>query len=170
MDHQEAEIPRLRQTIQALLEEGWSRNGSKLTTELVAFADKMEAKLAQKKAEAQTETAAKADKLVGFKIDTETDNATETLQNLKRTIAARPGAEPRHLVHLHDVHQSVQNSLNRFAKEPRTVDDKDEGLDNEVPEAEEIDKRGSAVFYWSHTSPGAFTDEPMILPRLGSSL
>ncbi|KAH9948854.1 hypothetical protein B0H21DRAFT_707450 [Amylocystis lapponica] len=52
---QDHEGPRLRATIRALLTEGRPRNGTKLTTELLAFADNMEAKFAAEQAEAEAE-------------------------------------------------------------------------------------------------------------------
>ncbi|KAH9949864.1 ankyrin [Amylocystis lapponica] len=140
LSKQEHEIPRLRATIQALLEEGRLRDGAKLTTELLAFADKMETKLAAKKAKA-TEEAAEANP-AEHTTTTNMQSALRTQKILLKAITERPGAQVRYLVHVLDVRRSVRSSINGAAKaaNSRNSTAQTDGLVPETQVDKEVDK------------------------------
>jgi Ankyrin repeats (3 copies) len=106
---QEVEIPKLRATLNMLFAEGRLVHGTKLATELLAFADHMEEKLA-------TEVARKsvvnkdAEEAEDYTV-TPKGTAAQTYAVLRDVAAARPGF--RQLVHLADVQRSVQRNLTR---------------------------------------------------------
>ena len=111
---QEKELPKFRATIQSLLDDGRLINGAKLTKELLAFADHLEAKIERVKADA---TKPVEDDEAPKKWTGEEDHSTTggTLRALRAALAARPG--PRHLVHLSDVLASVSKGLEEHEKE-----------------------------------------------------
>lgn len=139
---QEAELPLLRSTIETLLREGRLSNGTKLTKELLAFADHLEKKITEEKAAAEAKKLAKKDnsKEIGgaFNIVRDTGTASEILMILTEALAARPSQ--RHLVHLSDVHQSVTKSLEKFGQEQKAIqlrEDNDDGFPDSEPQVQE---------------------------------
>jgi hypothetical protein len=115
VEKQKVEIPKLRTTLVGLLADGRLVRGAKLTTELFAFADHLEGKLA---IEIAKQVAART-----VPRDDEDDHVSShgttasTYALLRDAAAARPGL--RQLVHLADVQQSVQRDLARQAEETR---------------------------------------------------
>jgi hypothetical protein len=110
VEKQKEEIRKLRATLDALLADGRLVRGTKLATELLAFADHLEGKLA---IEMARKSAAGKDTEKG---DGNEDNrvapkgtAASTYALLRDAVAARPGH--RRLVHLADVQDSVKRSL-----------------------------------------------------------
>ena len=107
VEKQKEEIPKLRATLNLLLADGRLVIGTKLATELLAFASHMEEKLA---AEIAKKDAAKKDvEKDGVDHEASPDTPASTYVLLRDAAAARPGG--RRLVHLADVQQSVQRSL-----------------------------------------------------------
>ena len=111
VERQKVEIPKLRATLDALVADGRLVNGTKLATELFAFAGRMEEKLA---IEVARKDAAKKDSGVN-EDDLDVDDlashgTTAGMYTLLRdATAVRPGH--RQLVHLADVQRFVQRSL-----------------------------------------------------------
>ena len=111
VEKQKEEIPKLRSTLDLLLADGRLVNGTKLATELLAFASRMEEKLA---AEVAKKDATKKDVEKDEADHEASPNTPATTYVLLRDAAtARPGG--RQLVHLADVQQSVQRSLTQQA-------------------------------------------------------
>ena len=109
VEKQKEEIPKLRATLDSLLADGRLVNGTKLATELLAFASRMEEKLAAEIAKKDAaKEAAKKDE-VDHESEASCDTPESTYVLLRDAAAARPGG--RRLVHLADVQQSVQRSL-----------------------------------------------------------
>ena len=107
VEKQKEEIPKLRATLDLLLAEGRLVNGTKLATELLAFASHMEEKLAAEIA--KMDAAEKAVEKDEVENEASSDTPESTYVLLRDAAAARPGG--RRLVHLADVRQSVQRSL-----------------------------------------------------------
>ncbi len=112
LESQKTEIPKLRTTLDALLADGRLVEGTKLTTELLAFVGRMEGRLA-------VETARKnaAEKQAeGGELDPLKPQGTtaRTYFALRDAAAARPGM--RQLVHLADVQRSVRRNLAQKAE------------------------------------------------------
>ena len=106
VEKQKIEIPKLRATLDTLLADGLITHGTKLTTELVAFADRMEGRLAEEAARENAENQADDGELDRPALQ---GAATRTYFALRDAAAARPGL--RQLVHLADVQRSVQRNL-----------------------------------------------------------
>ncbi|KAH9034041.1 hypothetical protein EDB83DRAFT_1786796 [Lactarius deliciosus] len=99
------EIPKLRATLDMLLADGLLVESTTLTTELLAFANRLEERLAietARKNTAEKQTEESKGKL-------EPGTAAHMYFVLRDTAAARPGT--RQLVHLADVQRSVQRNL-----------------------------------------------------------
>jgi hypothetical protein len=113
VEKQKVEIPKLRATLDALIADGCLVRGTKLATELFAFLDSMEGKLAievaRKIAERKDAEGGDEVNLTALKCSTESTYAL-----LRDAAAARSGR--RQLVHLADVHQSVKRCLAQEAK------------------------------------------------------
>jgi hypothetical protein len=180
VEKQKVEIPKLRATLNMLVADGRLVPGTKLATELFAFADRMEEKLA-------IEIATRKDVAKDVKEDDEIDPAiapcgttTDTYVALRDAVAARPG--PRRLVHLADVQRSVQRGL---AHEARTTlssrsqqiweseEEKPKQTDPEVQRIAQLKQRslfsGCAPMYQrsfeqSHQFVNLFGDEPILAP------
>ena len=107
VEKQKEEIPKLRATLDLLLADGRLVNGTKLATELLAFANRMEEKLAAEiaKKDAVKNDVEKDEVDHGASLDT----PASTYVLLRDATAARPGG--RQLAHLADVQQYVQRSL-----------------------------------------------------------
>ncbi|KAH9170814.1 hypothetical protein EDB89DRAFT_2230439 [Lactarius sanguifluus] len=105
VEKQKIEVPKLRATLDMLLADGLLAEGTTPMTELLAFANRLEGRLA-------TETAQKnaAEKRTEeSKGKPEAGTAARMYFVLRDTAAARPGT--RQLVHLADVQHSVQRNL-----------------------------------------------------------
>ncbi|KAF9817272.1 hypothetical protein IEO21_03532 [Rhodonia placenta] len=122
---QEREVARLRTIVDELLKESHLTAGTKLAIELQAFADRMGAKLAKARTEEdvqqEVENAQKAveGETSPDKRTSEVENVPnnlETLEVVRRAIVARAAVQPRLLVHVLDVHNSVKKSLEVSAK------------------------------------------------------
>ncbi|GBE83207.1 hypothetical protein SCP_0502540 [Sparassis crispa] len=175
---QDDKVSHLRATVQQLLQEGRLRNGTKLATELISFADNMEARLVERKPEAQVGESAKADQepAEASQLKTDSVSPTKTLECLIEA-AARADSRQRRLVHLLDVHQSVKSSLGRSVRPSEcqkqievAVDD---GLAQAVEEStEDLFERNSALSIWSssagrlRSSTDLFRDLPAGFPAL----
>jgi hypothetical protein len=104
LEKQSVEIPKLRTTLDRLFADGLLVHGSNLATELVAFADYMEGKLA-------TETTKKSVEGKEIELDPVASQGSTTRMYimLRDAASARPGS--RQLVHIADVQRSVQRNL-----------------------------------------------------------
>ncbi|KAI9433858.1 hypothetical protein H4582DRAFT_950578 [Lactarius indigo] len=113
VEKQRIEIPKLRATLDALIADGLLAEGTKLTTELLAFAGRMEGRLVVETTRKNVaEKRAKEDK------DELGPSATaRTYFALCDVAAARPGT--RQLVHLADVQRSVRRNLAQQDGAPR---------------------------------------------------
>lgn len=152
------ELPKLRTTIGQLMQEGLLIKGTKITDELVNFADMMDTKLTK----AKVATAMGADSVdglggaqpatpippVGQYQPTNYENSPtaargRTLDVVSNAVSAAPGK--RQLIRLIDVQKSVQDSLTSYAKtrETNQLLDEDEQKLNEDAKREEKD--GSLV-------------------------
>ena len=107
VEKQKEEVPKLRATLDLLLADGRLVNGTKLATELLAFASHMEEKLAAEIAKKDAAKEAVEKDEADHEASSDTPASTYVL--LRDAAAARPGG--RQLVHLADVQQSVQRSL-----------------------------------------------------------
>jgi hypothetical protein len=178
VEKQKVEIPKLRATLDMLIADSRLVPGTKLATELLAFADRMEEKLA-------IETAPREDVAKDVKEDDEVDppvaprGTTADVYLLLRDVAAsRPG--PRHLVHLSDVQRSVQQGLareasttlsNRIRQISESQEEKRKQTDPEEQRIAQLKERslfsGSAnrrFFGPSYHVVRLFGDEPILAP------
>ncbi|KAH9057009.1 hypothetical protein EDB83DRAFT_2552472 [Lactarius deliciosus] len=140
---QKSEIPKLRATLDMLLADGSLADDSKVTTELLAFAGRMEKRLAVETArkEAEIQAGEGEEKL-------EPGTTARTYFALHDAAAARPGT--RRLVHLAGVQRSVQRDLAqedegtlvRWSERSRMADKEDVEGDPEVQRIGEL-KRGA---------------------------
>ncbi|RPD55207.1 ankyrin [Lentinus tigrinus ALCF2SS1-7] len=151
------DIQKLRETIEHLVAQGRLRNGTKLATELASFTSKIETS-AKKRAEAAAaaDDNLKDDKDAEFKPLLEDRNCYKTLDYIVEAVASKPHLR-RQLVHLNDVHRSVDGTLQRVGRKPNTLvshghQADDEGLEPEVAEDKETKaKNFSAVAQWHST-------------------
>ena len=109
VEKQKIEIPKLRAMIDTLLAEGRIVHGTKLTTGLLAFADRMEGRLAEEVARGGAAEKEAEDSEVDRPMLP--DSNTRTYFALRDAAASRPGR--RQLVHLADVQRSVRRNLER---------------------------------------------------------
>ena len=139
---QEVEIPKLRATLDQLLEDGRLKKGTKITTELLAFVVSMEAKLAT----AKTRVVAKVEETSKDSVRANTDrcDAKKTLTLVQKAVLERPGM--RQLVHLVDVQKSVEDNLARVEKVPKRVANVDQDEMATEESALERQKSKSIVF------------------------
>lgn len=133
---QEKELVQFRATIQSLLDEGRLVAGTKLATELQAFAERIERRIAETKAadieRKQTESAAADKAEPKWSAETDVTDVNEVLKVLLEALAARPGL--RRLVHLSDVLESVQKGLEEF-RENKYQNKADEEEDGDAAQA-----------------------------------
>ena len=151
VEKQKVEIPKLRATLDTLLADGLIAHGTKLTTELFAFADRMEGRLAEEAARENAENPAD---------DAELDRpalkgaTARTYFALRDAAAARPGM--RQLVHLADVQRSVRRNLAqqpegtlvRQSQLSRAAEEVDKEASPEEQRIAELKARG--LFAWGH--------------------
>ncbi|PCH39932.1 ankyrin [Wolfiporia cocos MD-104 SS10] len=166
LEQQSIEIPRLRATVEALLEEGRLRAGTKLATELVKFTERMEARLKEEKRVAEAENLKNPPEAKEEEFKTELDDherPRETLKALQKALAARPFAQTRMLIHLSEVHTSVQKSLDRSKKtteQPQAHEEHDDILNHKKQETlEDKAKRFSALHHCSTACYDHFGDD-----------
>ncbi|EED80254.1 predicted protein [Postia placenta Mad-698-R] len=173
---QEREVGRLRAVVGELVKEGRLKAGTKLAMALQAFSERMDAKVAKVRAEQDAlEEAEKTRKAAeGTKgpdertpeVEEETD-VLATLEVVRRAVVARGGAQPRLLVHILDVHKSVEKSLAAAGK-PTWMQVARKPKNELAPEVEEDVKarltEGSALSFWgeymfSQVAPFASEDD-----------
>ncbi|KAF9808872.1 hypothetical protein IEO21_07710 [Rhodonia placenta] len=173
---QEREVGRLRAVVGELVKEGRLKAGTKLAMALQAFSERMDAKVAKVRAEQDAlEEAEKTRKAAeGTKgpdertpeVEEETD-VLATLEVVRRAVGARGGAQPRLLVHILDVHKSVEKSLAAAGK-PTWMQVARKPKNELAPEVEEDVKarltEGSALSFWgeymfSQVAPFASEDD-----------
>jgi hypothetical protein len=120
VEKQKVEIPKLRATLDALLADGHLVRDTKLATELFAFADYLDDKLAIEMA--RKSTAGKdAEGGYGNEVNPVAPKGTKasTYALLRNAVAARPGH--RRLAHLADVQHSVKRCLAQEAEKALTA-------------------------------------------------
>ncbi|KAI0750408.1 hypothetical protein C8Q74DRAFT_1373995 [Fomes fomentarius] len=146
------EVESLRKTLEGLISQGRLRTGTKLATELVAFADRLENE-AKKKADSDDKNGTVKEDEDGSLELWDTADGGKTLDYITGVITQKSGLR-RQLVHLSDVHVSVKSSLERSGGRPqgnyqhRNEGDED-GLDPEVVEDKgEKSKDRSAIATW----------------------
>jgi Ankyrin repeats (3 copies) len=147
---QEVEIPKLRATLNQLLEDGRLKKGTKTTTELLNFAVVMEAKLATTRTKTVTKLEESKDNNAGDIVDREA-----TLRHIKKGVASRPCL--RTLVHLVDVQRSVERNLarvNKGNKSSRVSHQRDDDEPEPEEDAVEKQKRQSIVLSHVHIEDG----------------
>ncbi|GJE83966.1 ankyrin [Phanerochaete sordida] len=156
LEKNERELPRLRETIEHLRRDGRLAAGTKLAKELGAFVDRLEARLAKERESAekrQKEQDAKkpaTDKT--FNVPRDTSHASKTLEALLEALAARPTL--RQLIHVSDVHRSVERSMDQFQESKETLAAKPD--DDGIPEEPEVTVSKLSNTYdniWQSTSP-----------------
>ena len=106
---QEAQVQKLRATLNDLLEDGKLVRNTKLANELLAFADRMESKLAAARSAAKPKTVVDGPELDPSMPIADLD---ATYAAILDAVAAVPGK--RQLVHLLDVQKSVKVQLRLF--------------------------------------------------------
>jgi len=183
LPRQELEVPRLRTTVNELMQEGRLTAGTKLATELVAFTDRMEARLVKDRAAAiaNAELVAEPvrkeegkDHIPQPEYETTTSPVT-VLEYVEKAVATNtaPLNQPRLLVHLSDVHTSVQDTLQKavihgaqMAKTTRSEHRRTKSSARRVGRMEELEltpeveklKEQSALKYWSTNGSVAVFD------------
>ncbi|KAF8267587.1 hypothetical protein EI94DRAFT_1801491 [Lactarius quietus] len=145
VEKQKIEIPKLRATLNLLLADGRLVHGSKLTTELLAFADRMERRLAEETAR----NSAAENQADDGELDSpeRQGSASRTYFALHEAVEARPGM--RQLVHLADVQRSVRRNLAqqaegtfvRWSQLSRATDEEDKQADPEDHRIAELKAR-----------------------------
>lgn len=150
------EVALFQDTLQRLTAQGRLRSGTKLATELAAFAQRLEGEV-KKRTEAEAAEAEQKAKEGGEeKLQlTEGGDATKTLDYIAEAVAKNNGVR-RRLVHLIDVHVSVKGSLDRTTQKPQIEEtisgrkkDDEGGLDPEEAEDKEKESKShSAVSQW----------------------
>jgi Ankyrin repeats (3 copies) len=130
LEKQTVEIPKLRNTLDGLFVNGLLVQDSNLATELLAFADYMEGKLA-------IEAAKKSEESNEVELDPVASQGSTTRMYLmlRDAAAARPGS--RQLAHIADVQRSVQRNLAQGAVEIPVSGEYHMRMNNE--ESKEVD-------------------------------
>ncbi|KAI0059327.1 ankyrin [Artomyces pyxidatus] len=157
LDRQKVQIPKLRATLNTLLDEVRLKRGTSPAIELLAFADSMEDKLAEAiatKKEADTSTTDKSvDRLVPTK------SVTGTTDVIREAAASRPGQ--RQLVHILDVRKSVKRSLGNLPPIPKSlayqrpiIYSPDEDEDEDVLQKKDLEPQITSVFHTVYSIPG----------------
>ena len=136
---QEAELPRLRETLDRLRRDGRLAPGTTLAKELAAFADRLEARITKARAAADAKKADQdkdQDKTAtpSFNPPRDTADTSATLKVLEDAIAARPTL--RQLIHVSDVHRSVEKSMDKFQQTKEAVAPLAD--DDGIPEEREV--------------------------------
>ena len=158
------EAKALSVTVARLLAQGRLRAGTKLANALVAFAERVQEAVDNPKKDPADED------IEGEEDECEATTASKDQQKTLDYVASAMEAKPelrRQLVHLLDVHRSVQGSLEKSQMNAQQVasyrarrDDNEGGLDPE--EAEDNEKKAkdsSAITKWS-SGIDVFGDDP----------
>lgn len=152
VEKQKIEIPKLRATLDTLLADGRIAHGTKLTTELLAFADRMEGRLAEETARKNAEEKQAEEGELDPPVTQ--GNTAGTYLALRDAAAARPGT--RQLVHLADVQRSARRNFaqnagktlvrrNQLSREP----------DEEEKEVDPVDQHIAELKALSHFASGS---------------
>lgn len=147
LSRHEKGLPVLRETLADLLREGKLLSGTKTVKAFEALADKIEARIAREKRlsdewkKAVKEANAKSgetrdDKVKIWQPERDNRNDIATLKVLKEALAARP--TPRRLIHLSDVHASVQRSLSQYGTRARTSTSHEEEEETHSSDADPV--------------------------------
>lgn len=129
----------LKDTVESLRKQGRLRKGTKLFKALSAFADKVEVK-----AKERATLSPRVDEEQADKPKMQDDlNAGSVLNYLLTALATRPGR--RILVHLDDVHRSVNGSLTLSINAGQAQERDDGGLGVEVVEDEETKAQDASI-------------------------
>jgi len=156
----QVEVPKLRTTIEGLLKEGKLHPGTKLMNELLAFADRMEGRLAAMRANPIVPL---KDEVEENKLETRMVPQVETCDRkavrdiIRDAVNAQPG--PRGLVHLIDAQIAVQYQLARVKGDPRKVDPHsyrgryrpEDEEDFEEEDVDQEEKKDSMLFAYGKT-------------------
>jgi hypothetical protein len=137
VEKQKIEISKMRAMIDTLLAEGRLAHGTKLTTELLAFADRMEGRIAE---EVARESAAE-NEVEEVELDRPTlpGSNARTYFALCDAAASRPGR--RQLVHLADVQRSVRRNLEQKLDGMPLLNQLSRAIEDEDKEADPEEKR-----------------------------
>ncbi|KAI1782779.1 ankyrin [Ganoderma leucocontextum] len=165
------EAKALKDTVDRLVANGRLRTGTKLAMDLTAFADKKEAE-AQKRAESNAPKGPSASEPEDADAEYKKDisgsaDAVKTMEYIAGVVSTKHSA--RQLIHLIDVHRSVQGSLDRSVYKPSAVDiynsrkKDEEGLEPErVEDKQERVRKHSAVSWWhSHNVFQLFDEDSL---------
>lgn len=145
----ETRVPALKKMVEELLNEGRLSKGTKLHKALISFVDKMEAKIAEvhiKEVElkAAEEAAEETETQENEKLNGDSRNPIGTLQAIRKIVKQKP-AMHRLLIHIADVHKSVQAVL----PEPEQDRPKPVIMDeHDLEEAEEEGDNTEQSRYW----------------------
>ena len=154
------EMKELKGTLDRLIASGRLQKGTKLATDLAAFANKKESE-AKKRVESDfpNERVSRTEEADGVhnKDIIEGTDAIKTMEYITGVVGARCSA--RQLVHLVDVHRSVQGSLDRSVYKPYGCDNNYDDYRNRYVEGPEHDcienkqeeaslRKHSAVSWW----------------------
>ncbi|KAH9020875.1 hypothetical protein EDB84DRAFT_1441656 [Lactarius hengduanensis] len=154
LEKQKIEIPKLRATLDMLLADGLLAEGTTLTTELLAFANRLEERLAietARKNAAEKQTEESKGKL-------EPGTAAHMYFVLRDTAAARPGT--RQLVHLADVQRSVQRNLAQQDEGTLVRCVANEEYKESDPEVQRISKlKARSLFSRSHGRVNVYVED-----------
>ncbi len=160
-EKQQIMIPKLRATLDTLLADGHLTDGTKLTTELLAFVGRMEGRLAVETA--RKNAAEKQAEEGEGEPDPPTPQGTTARMYfvLRDAAAARPGM--RQLVHLTDIQRSVrrnlaqqaESTLVRWSERSRATDEEHKETDPEDQRIAELKARslfasGSQIIFGSN--------------------
>lgn len=158
VEKQKVEIQKLRATLDTLLADGHLVRDTKLATELLAFADHLEGKLA---IEVEKKSAAGKDTEGGYGNEVNpkapqgtTATSASTYALLRDAVAAHPGH--RQLAHLADVQHSVKRCLaleaeNALLASSRRGDEESKEVDPEEQRIAELKSR--SIFGSASTNP-----------------
>ena len=153
----QVEVPKLRTMIEGLLKEGKLHPGTKLMNELLAFADRMEGRLAAMKANPLKDEVEENKLETRMVPQVETCDRKAVRDTIRDTVNAQPG--PRGLIHLIDAQTAVQYQLARVKGDPRKADlhsyrrrnHPEDEEDFEEEDVDEEEKKESMLFAYGKT-------------------
>ncbi|KAJ7213244.1 ankyrin repeat protein [Mycena rebaudengoi] len=139
----EVELPKYRATIEALINDGVLKRGTKVVADMVAFADFMEPRLAEAKLLPKLEV--KYYEVAKPPPPKDVSDNAKVLEVVRAELAKGLGGN-RELVHLVDVQKSVQNDL-KESRLPQVEEDNDEVLQEEPDPDSELQQRTELYIY-----------------------
>lgn len=147
----------MRTMIEGLLKEGKLHPGTKLMNELLAFADRMEGRLAAMKANPLKDEAEENKLETRMVPQVETCDRKAVRDTIRDAVNAQPG--PRGLIHLIDAQIAVQYQLARVKGDPRKADSHsyrgryhpEDEEDFEEEDVDEEEKKESMLFAYGKT-------------------